>query len=438
MEAPITVGQIVAGKYSIERIIARGGGGIVVQAKHLQLREPCAIKFMLPGALGTGMARERFLREARAVARLKSDHVVRIFDVDEIAAETPYIVMEYLEGLDLDALVRRRGPLPVPEAALYVVQICAALAEAHGLGIIHRDLKPANVFLTRIADGTPRIKLLDFGISKVIRDPDGLDPVQTLEGTILGSPLFMAPEQILGGEIDARTDLWAVGVILYHLLTGRLPFQDGVVMRSLAHILSRAAAPPSQHLPSLPPALERLILHCLEKRAVDRPASVTEIAAELAPFAAEDGGPLSLRVRRIFESASDGHVSSPDAPPFVTEVSPTLPGGVTPASLLAPSRRARPRWMGPVAVAVTITIVGLALAARTGPSPPAGAATAPDAASPAPAAPTLDAAVTSAPPPRPHREAEASSSHAAASAAPSGSRPTSFSPSAGFNYGDRR
>ena len=170
---PVEVGQVVGGKYSVERILARGGAGVVVRAKHLQLLEPCAIKFMLPEALLTPMARERFLREARACARLRSDHIVKVFDVGELDAETPYMVLEYLEGIDLEERLARGKPIPVAEAIDYVLQICAGLAEAHSIGIVHRDLKPANVFLTRLPDGTTRLKVLDFGISKDLYDTPG-------------------------------------------------------------------------------------------------------------------------------------------------------------------------------------------------------------------------------------------------------------------------
>ena len=143
--------------------------------------------------------------------------MVRVFDVGELDAETPYMVLEYLEGIDLEEHLRRGKPLPVAEAIDYVLQICAGLAEAHAIGIVHRDLKPGNVFLTRLADGTTRIKILDFGISKDLYDTPGGEQSRTADGILVGSPLFMAPEQVRADEIDTRTDLWAVGVILYYL-----------------------------------------------------------------------------------------------------------------------------------------------------------------------------------------------------------------------------
>ena len=179
---------------------------------------------MLPRALGTPMARERFLREARACARLKGDHVVRVFDVGELDAETPYMVLEYLEGMDLEERIARSKPVPVAEAVGYVLQICAALAEAHAQGVVHRDLKPGNVFLSRLADGSTRVKILDFGISKDLFDAPSGEQSRTEDGILVGSPLYMAPEQVRADEIDTRADIWAVGVILYYLVTGAFPF----------------------------------------------------------------------------------------------------------------------------------------------------------------------------------------------------------------------
>jgi eukaryotic-like serine/threonine-protein kinase len=422
MEAPVGVGQIVAGKYEVERVLARGGTGLVVKARHLQLLEPCAIKFMLPEVLGTPMARERFLREARACARLKSDHVVRIFDVGELDAETPYMVLEYLEGADLEDHLDRCRPLPVAETAVYVLQMCAALAEAHALGIIHRDLKPANVFLARLPDGTTRVKLLDFGISKVLEGAAGVDQSQTVEGTIMGTPLFMAPEQARGDEVDARTDIWAVGVILYNLLTGRLPFESNQSMRTLAYVLSREPVPPSRHLPSIPPALEQLILRCLQKDPAARPASVNEIAAAIAPFAEGEGALLSLHVRRIFESSADGRPSLPQI-----DLPVTAARRPTARTLLDPQR---PRWMVPAVISalVVAVLLGGALAPRSPESsPPPAALHAGDAViNAAPALPAVAPSPVVSAKPAPPRDT------------PAPPRSTVLSRSAGFDLGSRR
>ena len=426
---PVEVGQVVAGKYTVERILARGGAGVVVKAKHLHLLEPCAIKFMLPRALVTPMARERFLREARACARLKGDHVVRVFDVAELDAGTPYMVLEYLEGIDLEERLRRSAPLPVAEAVDYALQICDGLAEAHALGIVHRDLKPGNVFLTQLADGTTRVKILDFGISKDLYDTAGGEQSRTEDGILVGSPLFMAPEQVRADEIDTRTDLWAVGVILYYVVTGAFPFQGPKASDTMAHILHRAPQPPTARVASLPPELERVILQCLEKDPARRPSSANELAALLAVLAGAETT-ISLPVRRILESTADARLSG-------------LGGRVT----SVPAEPARPRWRGPAILAGVAVAAGvLALALRSPPAAPGLPAATAGSAPPAltVAAPT-PATVTEAPPSpnvtasassRPSATAEASRS--AAPPSPSGPRrPVSGTPSRGFDLGSR-
>ena len=395
METPVKVGDVVAEKYSVERIVAAGGNGIVVEARHRVLLERCAIKFLLPGALEQPMARERFVREAQALARLKSDHIVRIFDVGELPDGTPYMVMEYLEGADLETLVRRRGALPADEAALYVLQVCAALADAHALGIVHRDLKPANVVVTQTADGTPRVKLIDFGVSKVMRDARGLSPLKTGDGTLIGTPLFMAPEQVYGGEVGTASDVWAVGVLLYHLMTGALPFQEEATVMSLAHILGRPPKPIGSHGVAVPPDMEQLVLACLEKNAAARPESVAEIADRLAPFAAE-GQPISRHVRRVLDSIPEARPSLVGAPPVskmaVTLAAPTR-DSTMPASTTTSEAPARPRWVPWAAIGAAFALsVTVALLVMRG--PPARPVAASDAVSVTPAATLPPPAVT--------------------------------------------
>ncbi|APR78772.1 serine/threonine protein kinase [Minicystis rosea] len=422
MEAPIAVGDVVAGKFAVERILACGGSGMVVLARHLTLLEPCAIKLLLPEALQAPMARERFLREARAAARIKSEHVVKVFDVGQLADETPYMVMEYLEGIDLEEMLDRRGRLPVTEAATYLLQVCAALAEAHKLGIVHRDLKPANVLVTQVEGSAPRVKLVDFGISKLLVDADGSDPMTTLQGTVMGTPAFMSPEQISAGTVDTRTDIWALGALFYHLVTGKLPFAEAdAIMASLTLVLTAPATPPSRYIRDLPPAIEQLILQCLEKRPEDRPASVTEFAAVLAPFVRGET-PSSVAPPPLF--ASDAPPPAPVVAPAqtapVAAASPPLPSEVpaldkpaletpqtpkpttletpAPPALLEPVRprpvaAPRPPRDGVVvvvtlAVAAVVLLFALALAFGPLPAAPQSAPETPSSAFPAPPAPS--------------------------------------------------
>src|SRR5262245_32497698 len=188
-EAPVKRGDVLAGKYRVESVLGVGGMGVVVAATHLDLLETRAIKLMLPEALESADSVERFLREARASSRLESEHVARVHDVGRLDDGSPYMVMEYLEGTDLRGLLRQRGTITVAEAALYAIQACEALAEAHAMGIVHRDLKPGNLFVTRRRDGSTCVKVLDFGISKVQGSDD--DPEMTSTQAVMGSPTYM-------------------------------------------------------------------------------------------------------------------------------------------------------------------------------------------------------------------------------------------------------
>ena len=207
-QSPVAVGDVLLGKYRVERVLGQGGMGVVVAARHLELGELFAIKFLLPAALVHPQAVERFVREARASARLKGEHVAKVQDVGRTPDGLPYMILEYLAGKDLKDTVQERGPLPVQEAATYVLQACEAVAEAHGLNIVHRDIKPANLFLTRRPNGSPCVKVLDFGISKQL-DPER--PEQhglTKTGMLLGSPYYMSPEQMMRTkEADPRSDI---------------------------------------------------------------------------------------------------------------------------------------------------------------------------------------------------------------------------------------
>ncbi|HEY6462672.1 MAG TPA: serine/threonine-protein kinase, partial [Polyangiaceae bacterium] len=219
-----TPGLVVAGKYCVERVIGEGGMGIVVAATHEGLDQRVAIKFLLPDAMRNDDVVERFLREAKVAARVNSEYVARVTDVGKTEPDgIPFIVMEYLEGQDLGQMIDESGPLPLEEAAEIGLQACEALVEVHGAGIIHRDLKPSNLFVTRRADGSPCLKLLDFGISKFTSHPsdESADPALTATATIMGSPSYMSPEQLKSTkEVDSRTDVWALGAVLYEAFTG--------------------------------------------------------------------------------------------------------------------------------------------------------------------------------------------------------------------------
>jgi serine/threonine-protein kinase len=290
MEKPtrVKLGDVLAGKYRVERMLGHGGMGIVVAATHLDLQELFAIKMLHAESMKSERAVQRFLREARAAIRLRSEHVARVFDVGRLENGAPYMVMEHLDGSDLREVLERRGKLPIHETVSYILMACEGLAEAHAAGIVHRDLKPANLFLSLRPDGSPCIKLLDFGISKMTTPgADALDMTRTRE--ILGSPLYMAPEQMRSmAVVDARTDIWALGVILYKLLTGKFPFFAKGMMEICAIVLERLPQPPSRLRPDLPHGLEQIILRCLSKDPNGRFSNVSELAAALRPYAEPD------------------------------------------------------------------------------------------------------------------------------------------------------
>jgi serine/threonine-protein kinase len=303
-------GETLAGKYRVTRVIAEGGMGIVVAARHLKLEQQVAIKFMLPDLLKNTEAVGRFLREARAAVRLHSEHVARILDIAELPSGLPYIVMELLEGSDLGAVIYASAPLSVDDAVDYVLQTCEAIAEAHALGIVHRDLKPENLFVTRRRDGAAWIKVLDFGISKVIPGLESRQSgarVTTRES--MGSPTYMSPEQMrCTRDVDGRADIWSLGIILYELLTGRQPFTG----RSIAEVCLQVTQDPMPPLarPDLPEGLAAVVAKCLAKDPEDRYLLVADLVRALAPFAPRQSATSIAEVLRGTPGRPDDAVDS--------------------------------------------------------------------------------------------------------------------------------
>lgn len=279
--------------------------GVVVSAYHLHLDEHVAIKFLLPQVLADAEAVGRFSREARAAVKIKSEHVARVIDVGTLDTGSPYMVMEYLEGEDLGALVQRHGPLAVPDAVDYVLQASEALAEAHSLGIVHRDLKPANLFLTRRADGSACIKVLDFGISKItVQGASGTDLSFTKTAVSMGSPLYMSPEQMASArDVDARTDIWALGAILFELVAGRVPFDAETMPQLCALVLQEDPPPLRNYAPDAPAGLEEVIRKCLQKKASDRYPTVAEMAHALSRFAPKRSHLSVQRISKVLRAA---------------------------------------------------------------------------------------------------------------------------------------
>ncbi len=305
-DPPVHEGEILAEKYRVERVLGVGGMGVVVAATHLQLEERVAIKFLVKEALGNAEAVARFAREARAAVKIKSEHVARVIDVGTLETGAPYMVMEYLEGGDLSQVLQSRGALPVEEAVEYVLQAAEAIAHAHVLGIVHRDLKPANLFLIRRPDGTNAVKVLDFGISKVMpRAGSSSDNAMTRTRTVMGSPLYMSPEQMTSTrDVDGRTDLWALAAILYELVSGQPPFNADTMPQLCGLILSAPTPSIRSVRPNVPPALDAVLRRCLEKDPGRRYPNVAEFAAALGEFAPRRARTSIDRISRVIQSAS--------------------------------------------------------------------------------------------------------------------------------------
>jgi serine/threonine-protein kinase len=280
--------------------------GVVVAATHIQLEERYALKFMLPRALENAEATGRFLQEARAAAKLKSEHVARVHDVGTLESGAPYIVMEYLEGEDLSRVLLTRGPLRVEEIADYALQTCDAVAEAHARGIVHRDLKPANLFITRGSDGHPLVKVLDFGISKANSLSDSRVSM-TKSSVLLGSPLYMSPEQMKSArDVDPATDQWSIGVILYEAVGGRVPYDAGTIGALMAMVLTEVPAPLQSVRSDVPEGFVAIVNRCLEREPSRRYGSVADLARALAPFASPRMQPLADRVASVLRATHSG------------------------------------------------------------------------------------------------------------------------------------
>ena len=306
-------GEVVGGKYVVERVIGVGGMGVVVAAHHQHLEQTVAIKFLRREAAKDEMAVARFLREARAVIALQSEHVVRVMDAGRLEDGLPYLVMEYLKGEDLDQLLAQKGHLPLPEAVEYMLQAMEAVADAHAAGIVHRDLKPSNLFLTRRPDGSPHLKVLDFGISKAFDATGAKQPSLTVTSMTLGSPLYMSPEQVRSSKtVDARTDVWALGVIAYELLAGIQPFEAETVTGLCAKIVADEPVPLRSIRPEVPATFDAIVGKCLEKNPAARYQSVIQLAAALRPFASADGLASVARIARTGGALKPTLASAPE------------------------------------------------------------------------------------------------------------------------------
>jgi serine/threonine-protein kinase len=380
---PFAPGDVVGGKYQVIGLIGAGGVAFVVAALHLELGEMVALKFLRPESLAHEEVVERFATEARAAARIKSEHVCRVYDVGTLPDGAPFIVMEYLEGKDLSDLVREEGKIPVKLAVDYVLQTCEALASAHAAGIVHRDIKPENLFVTKQAGSVQAVKVLDFGISKTaIKAATGGKRRFAKTMMPMGTPAYMSPEQIRAcGTVDGRSDIWALGCVLFELVTGSCAFDAPTLMQLGAAILERDAIPLRKVLPDAPAELEAAILKCLEKDASKRFQNVAELANVLYPFGSRRARHSAERCSHILHSAGMGgaplELSSVGPPPLaVLQALPSMksPPAVnagkeaealstsTPASISVVHEEFRPRKSR----ALPIALIGLGAALAAG------------------------------------------------------------------------
>jgi len=345
----IAPGQVLAGKYRIEQVLGAGGMGVVVAARHLQMKHRVALKLLQAEGPVAPEAVARLLREAQHATSIQSEHVVRVTDLGALPNGRPYLVMEYLEGADLGQLLLRHGPLPEGVAVDYLLQALRGVAEAHALGIVHRDLKPTNLFLTQRADGSPLIKVLDFGISKATKPNGAMFELTRTSGALMGSPLYMAPEQIRSAKlVDQRADIWSLGVMLQQFLTGQPPFTGEGLAGVLAAIIADPPRSVREHSQGISPGLEHVIYRCLEKDRARRFQNVGELATALAPFASDESRRLVRRIVATVERAggvlsdsAPGGAGTPAAaisePGGSERVSASPSGGVAPSGSVSPS-----------------------------------------------------------------------------------------------------
>jgi serine/threonine-protein kinase len=379
-------GEIIDGKYRVESVLGEGGMGVVLAAHHELLEQRVAVKVLTSS---DKQALMRFSLEAKATAQLKSEHVARVMDVGALPSGAPFIVMEYLEGCDLGELLKLQGRLGVTDAVGYVMEALDGLAQAHALDIIHRDLKPANLFLAVQPNGASIVKLVDFGISKSIASRrSGTTGVLTGDHSTVGSPTYMAPEQIRSPkDIDGRSDLWAMGVVLYELLSGAPPFRGDSVGEIFAAVLEKTPPRLSSIVPEVPAGLSEVVATCMSDREV-RYKNVLELARDLAPYGPPESAALVPRIEQMLRAmearaagervsltgarVSPAPISSPDAPAagLVAFSSDTLSDS-TPREATLPSlrrkgsRRRMLTVMGAAGAGLLVVLIGALRVSRS-------------------------------------------------------------------------
>jgi eukaryotic-like serine/threonine-protein kinase len=428
-------GDRIGDRYRVENLVGLGGMGAVVSAMHMDLQQRVAIKIMLPRGARHAKAISRFLREARAASAIQSEHVVRTHDVGRLKNGLPYLVMEYLTGASLEDVLTREGPLPVGVAVHYVMQACEAVSLAHAAGIVHRDLKPANLYLTTRADGSPLVKVLDFGISKAEwLVESAANPALTATTDTIGTPTYMSPEQVRSAKnVDWRTDVWSMGAVLYELITGEAPFWADNLTALAAIIVSDPVVPPSERRKGVPKEIDPIILQCLSKDPPQRPADIPALARLLEPFVPPAARYVFDRVTRIGPPNS-AMTTSTEAPPELDlstwSSHDTAQGWGTTAHESVSRKRVLIATAASVSAAVTLVGLGLFFVLREGVpgEKPSAASAAPSLSAPISERPEATAGASASGPVRPAASALAPGPSGSASSAPSAPKPPKRGP----------
>ncbi len=328
-EGLVREGEVLAGKYRVERIPGRAGLGVVVQVRHLELGQEVTLKFLIPDACAYPEFVQRFIREARAAVKIGGEHVARVTDVGRLESGAPYMVREYLRGPDLAEVLKVRGPLPAAEAVDYIIQACEGVAEGHALGIVHRNLRMTTLVVTRRSDGSPLLKVFDFAAAEALHVDPFTERSVALVGTsaIMSSLPYLSPEQIRDPhDVDVRADVYALGTILHELLTGQPVYSADNAPSLLASVAADAAASVRDLRPDIPGELDHVVLRCLAKNRAIRYGSVAELATALQPFGSRESAGSVERVQRLAKhSQPPARAKAPsEAPPGSPQQWPTL------------------------------------------------------------------------------------------------------------------
>ncbi|HEY0478368.1 MAG TPA: serine/threonine-protein kinase [Kofleriaceae bacterium] len=415
----VQIGSVLAGRYRVDRVLGQGGMGVVVQAMHLQLHQPVAMKFLLPEVLANQQVVQRFLREAQAAVRLRSEHVARVIDVGALDSGAPYMVLEYLEGSDLSMFPRSQ--LSVGAIIDLMLQACEALAEAHSLGIVHRDIKPANFFITRGADGRLLLKVLDFGISKTPVTGHQLTATQA----VMGTPAYMSPEQMRSSrDVDHRSDIWSLGVVLYELLQGAPPFGGDTFSSMVIKVVTEALPRLTVQLPG---DLDAIVYRCLEKDPARRFQNMAELTQALAKHAqSETQAAISVQRTRSIVGLENQRGALEPGP--ARRAIPSTISGAAGARTMPPQRGRRwPIVAGSAALAAIIAVAVIGSGGGSGDKKPEAAT---PAARPEASPPSAPSAPPPAPPPAPTvaTPSPAPAAAAAPAAAPPDAQPAVATP----------